>query len=166
MNSTIRKTRLLRWILSVFVLVIPKAAAAEPGTTAVGDVPGTPILISPQGAVIPAAPTFVWNDVAGATEYYLWVNRPSGAPVIQVWYPAPSVCAGGTCTRTSPLTLSSGPHAWWIQAKNASGFSPWSARMDFVVANASTLIAPQGNGVSPTPTFAWTAVAGATDYYL
>jgi hypothetical protein len=91
-------------------------------------------LVSPNGAIANHTPSFTWNKVAGATWYYLWVNGPSGN-VIQQWYPASNtaVCpvAGSTCSVTSPVTLGSGSHTWWIQTYNDGAYGPWSTGMGF-----------------------------------
>ncbi len=95
---------------------------------------GAATLVSPTGSIVDTTPNFTWNKVTGATWYYLWVNGPSGN-VIQQWYPASNtaVCpvAGSTCSVTSPITLGSGNHIWWIQTYNDGAYGPWSTELNF-----------------------------------
>jgi len=135
------------------------------GTTfIVGQLPTAPILVSPSGSGISTEPSFRWNELPGAAEYYLWVNDSSGA-VIQEWLDAATVCMAGSCTATSSNSLARGSHTWWVQARNASGDGPWSAGMSFTVGQlpqAPVLISPSGVGITETPTYTWEAVPDTT----
>jgi len=94
-------------------------------------IPGKATLVSPTGSIGTNNPTYTWNEVAGATWYYLWVDGPSGN-VLKQWYTAAQAnCDGTTCSVTPTTTLSSGAHTWWIQTYNSVGYGPWSSRMDF-----------------------------------
>jgi alpha-tubulin suppressor-like RCC1 family protein len=148
------------------------SAGAGPWSSAmsftVGSLPAAPTLIAPNGAGIAATPTYTWNAVSGATQYYLWVNDAAGTAVVQSTYTTSS-CSGSTCSVSPTTALGHGWHTWWIQAKNASGDGPWSAGMSFLVGTlpaAPTLVSPTGTGVSTTPAYTWNAVSDATDYYL
>src|SRR5437016_5389302 len=123
---------------------------------------------------VPATtPTYTWNAVASATQYLLWVDDSSGGRIRQ-WYTATQAgCAGGTgtCSLTPSVELTPGAGQWWIVTANASGNGPWSARMAFTVLGTpppgpATLLAPAGSIATTTPTYTWTAVAGATQYLL
>ncbi len=134
--------------------------------------PGVASLTSPSANIgNNYKPTYKWNDVAGSTWYYLWVNGPS-APVIQKWYQSADVCGGGTCSVTPDVTLAGGNHAWWIQTWNAKGLGPWSSRMDFTTnilpaPTAATLVSPSASiGSNYKPTYKWNEVASSTWYYL
>ncbi len=90
-------------------------------------------LISPEGSIASHTPAYTWNEVPGATWYYLWVNGPSGV-VIQQWYTsAQANCSGATCSVVSTTTLGSGSHTWWIQTWNSAGLGPWSSAKSFTV---------------------------------
>jgi hypothetical protein len=92
--------------------------------------PGQASLTSPSG---PATnqPTYSWDEVPGATWYYLWVDGPSGN-VIKQWYTAAEAnCDGSTCSVTPGVTLGSGEHKWWIQTWNDAGYGPWSEAVIF-----------------------------------
>ncbi|HET6898112.1 MAG TPA: hypothetical protein VFK70_07185, partial [Vicinamibacteria bacterium] len=135
----------------------------------VGTLPTAPTLIAPTGADVAESPAFTWAFDPDVTDYYLWVNGPTGTPVIQTWYSAASVCAGEQCTVTAPVALDRGAHVWWIQGRNASGDGPWSAGLNFVVGalpGTATLLTPRGIVDIALPTYVWTAVAGAAEYYL
>jgi hypothetical protein len=102
--------------------------------TPVAAQPGTPVLISPSGNVPSTLPTYSWNAVPTAVDYFLWVNNvASGAPVVQQWVSGASACSGAACQVTPSTSLALGDHRWWIQARNAAGYGPWSVNMDFTV---------------------------------
>jgi hypothetical protein len=106
-----------------------KTFTVSSGTTP----PGQPVLVSPQGTIATSTPTYTWNAVATATQYYLWVNNPSGTPVIQQFFSS-TVCSGGSCSATPTTALVNGTHTWWVQASNSGGAGPWSAAKSFTVA--------------------------------
>jgi glucose/arabinose dehydrogenase len=130
--------------------------------------PVAPTLIGPSGQTGVTRPTYQWNAVAEAAEYQLWVNNPAGTAIIQAWHAAATVCSGATCSVTPAVTLGTGQHTWWIQARNAAGASPWSSAMMFTVGApaAPTLVSPNGSGVATRPTYSWNTVASATDYQI
>lgn len=133
--------------------------------------PGKASLVSPDGNNASTNPDYTWNEVNGATWYYLWVNGPSGN-VIKQWYTSQQAnCDGSTCSIASPKALAAGGHAWWIQTWSAAGYGPWSDGKTFNVSTPvppekASLIAPNGSGTSPTPTYRWNQVPGSTWYYL
>jgi len=135
----------------------------------VGAAPPASTLISPSGSISNYTPTYRWNSASGATQYYLWVNGPSGNR-IKAWYTASAVgCAGGgVCSVTPATILTGGAHQWWVQTWSSSGFGPWSAGMNFslVVPPAVTLISPTGSIGVNTPTYRWNSASGATWYHL
>lgn len=135
----------------------------------VGALPGAVTLVAPSGSGIATTPTYTWNTLEGATQYYLWVNGPAGSPVIQSWQDGSAVCDGSTCSATPPTPLARGAHTWWVQARNASGDGPWSASLSFVVGAlpaAPALVSPAGSGTATMPTYTWNAVADTSDYQL
>jgi alpha-tubulin suppressor-like RCC1 family protein len=153
-----------RWVLSAFATLV----VLSPGALR-ADAPAAATLVSPSGAGIAAQPAYVWNAVADATDYYLWVNNPTGAPVVQTWYPGASVCTAVSCAVTPPTSLQRGYHTWWIQTRGPGGDGPWSAGLGFTVGSlpgAPTLVSPSGAGTPATPSYAWNAVADATAYNL
>jgi CSLREA domain-containing protein len=137
--------------------------------------PGAASLISPSGTINDSTPDFSWDAVFGATWYYLWVNAPSGNGFIQQWYSAADAgCPSGTgtCTVTSPKTLSGGAHTWWIRTWNSQGYGPWSdPGLNFNVSlptapGVATQVSPSGAITDTRPTYTWNAVSGVTWYYL
>lgn len=141
-----------------------------PGAAAQADGPPTaPSLASPSGGGVATSPTYTWNAVEDADEYYLWVSDAAGVPVVQSWHSSTEACSGTTCAITPAVTLSRGYKQWWVQARNASGAGPWSSGLGFTVGSlpaAPILASPSGSGISPTPTFTWNALADVEDYYL
>jgi hypothetical protein len=100
-------------------------------------VPGTPVLISPSGPITVTTPTYRWNAVPSANDYFLWVNNTTDpnntVTVIQQWQLS-LACPGGVCSVTPSTALSvGGRYTWWIQARNAFGNGPWSPGMNFTV---------------------------------
>jgi ELWxxDGT repeat protein len=130
--------------------------------------PGQATLTSPTGSLNQAA-VYTWEEVPGATWYYLWVNGPTGN-VHKQWYTAAAANCDGTTCSLSDVTpgLTAGTHTWWIQTWNATGDGPWSEPMTFtpVLPAAATLVSPSGNSGLVNPTYSWNEVPGATQYYL
>ncbi len=133
--------------------------------------PLAPVLLSPAGIGSNRLPAYIWNVASGASDYYLWVDGPSGA-VLRQWHTAAGVCGAATCSFTPSAPLLDGAHVFWVQAKNASGTGPWSAAMRFTVSSfagpppAASLVAPAGVGAPAQPGYVWNAVSTSTDYYL
>lgn len=146
--------------------------------------PAAPNPVSPNGPGTSTTPTYVWDSVAGATSYLLWVNdaaTPGGKIKDLVVTPADAGCAAGPpaqCQTTPATALSLGAGKWWIRARNADGTSPYSdgnAPLTPTVADgklfdvgtatqkpgATTITAPAGSITSTTPTYTWNAIVGA-----
>jgi alpha-tubulin suppressor-like RCC1 family protein len=135
----------------------------------VGELPAAVTPVSPSGSGISTTPTFTWNALDGATQYYVWVNSPSGTPIIQSWHDAGEVCVASSCSLTATTPLARGAHTWWVQARNPSGDGPWSAGVSFVIGAlpvAPTLVSPAGSGIPATPTYTWNAAADTSEYQL
>jgi uncharacterized repeat protein (TIGR03803 family) len=104
---------------------------SRPLSFATGAPPAT-TLLSPSGAIGTQSPTYTWTTVSSATWYYLWVANAGGAPVIQTWYTAASVCNTSTCAVTPAITLAAGNmHTWWVETYDSLGFGPWSTSLSF-----------------------------------
>lgn len=139
----------------------------------VGTAPNTPILLSPNGSGTPNLPSYTWNEVVGATQYYLWVDDSTGTKIQELFTPAQASCNGTTCSVT-PIapsnTLADGVATWWIQASNTIGNSPWSSAQSFTVGTppsvAPILVSPNGGTTTSSPSYIWNDVANATHYYL
>jgi hypothetical protein len=139
------------------------------------NLPGAATLVSPTGTTT-TTPTYWWNAVSNAAQYYLWVNDSTGN-VIKTWYTAAQAgCASGsgsassTCSITPSATLATGSGTWWVMASNSNGAGPWSTGMAFTVSiappGAATLVLPTGTLTTTTPTYTWNAVSNAAQYYL
>jgi hypothetical protein len=100
------------------------------------DIPGAPILISPNGTINTSLATFLWKPVPTATYYQLAVGDSSGNWVINKVYAASEAgCAAGTgtCSLAPATPLASGSAKWLVAAWNPAGWGPWSTAMSFVV---------------------------------
>jgi FtsP/CotA-like multicopper oxidase with cupredoxin domain len=132
--------------------------------------PGAATLISPAEAITDTTPTYTWNGVLGATDYYLWVNDSTGAKVQQRYTAAEAGCIDylDTCSATPAIQLAGGAATWWIQARNPLGDGPWNTGMSFTLLPpaATTLVSPTGEITDPTPTYTWNAVLDSTWYRL
>jgi hypothetical protein len=139
-----------------------------------GDVtPDPPTLISPLGVITDDTPTYIWNEVTGATGYQLWIDGPypEAGNLWKTWYVASTVCATGTCSVTPALTLPPGVNRWWVRARRFELLGPFSARGEFTVdvpdlPPAATLVSPSGTNSDYTPTFRWNGVTTSTWYHL
>ena len=132
--------------------------------------PGQATLISPSGTILTNKPTYTWNAVPNATNYYLWVDDSTGTK-IQQWYTAEAAgcpAGTGTCSVTPTKTLAKDAGTWKIQTKNLAGNGPWSSSLSFTVTlpGQATLISPSGTILTNKPTYTWNAVPNATNYYL
>ncbi len=130
----------------------------------------TPTPLSPASSISASNATYRWSAVSGALFYRLSV-RNNGWPSAYWWFtPADAVCsAGPECAVTPPVGLQNGIAEWQIQAWTANGHGEWSAPISLTVSipapPAPRLIAPKGS-TSASPSFTWTASAGATLYYV
>jgi hypothetical protein len=158
--------------LTVVGLALAVVAGILVSATAASAAPPATTLISPSGTISTTMPTYTWNTVSEATWYYLWVNDPSGTPVIQTWYTSSAAsCGSTTCSVTPAVTVSAGMYTWWVQTWNSTGFGPWSTGLTFTTPTAptmTTLLSPANGYDVPTtvPTYSWNKVATSTWYYL
>jgi hypothetical protein len=142
------------------------SAWSSPRTFLVGR--PSPVALSPSGIVTGSSFQLTWTGIAGATHYYIWLNDYAATRVRQ-WVLASDVCNGTSCAMTVAPPMLGGNAVWWVQAWNsAAGYSPWSAPRRFALARLGTPqpLTPGGTIGSGAIEFGWTAVSGATDYYI
>lgn len=125
-----------------------------------------PIITAPVVSGTQASPSFPqisWTAVTDAVRYELWVNNLTTG-VSKVIYRTDLV----TTTYKSTEGLGSGVYRAFVRAVNASGQAgKWSTAKDFTVFAPPVIQQPlAGSSFDRTPTFQWTAVAGATLYDL
>jgi hypothetical protein len=132
-------------------------------------VPVVPVLIGPIATITGATPTFQWMPVPGAAAYAIFIEDKAtgniiygGAHVYGLSYTPPNPLPGGDTT-----------YDWYIQAIYSDGtLGPKPPDADFDVSTAPALpaapapISPSGLVTATTPTFTWSAVAGAQGYKL
>ncbi|MFO0925870.1 MAG: hypothetical protein U0736_02395 [Gemmataceae bacterium] len=124
----------------------------------------TPAGSGPIESISSRTPMFTWNAVAGADSYEvrlddLTVRRTGVFDVHDIT---------GT-TVPAPVELTVGHrYQWLVRAWRDDGSaSGWSVPLPFAAQLAQpTLIAPIGTHTALSPTFSWTAVAGADTYRL
>jgi len=140
----------------------------------VGGPPPKASLISPSGTISTSTPTYTWNAVPTSTWYLLYVNDSKTQAKINQWYKASDTGCGsgsGTCSVAPSTVLAPGDCQWWIQTWSDIGTGPWSDGMIFKVQEGgppgkATLVSPNGNVSTTSPTYTWNAVASATWYLL
>ena len=114
-------------------------------------------------------PTFIWNPVAGANNYYLYgVDDTTGAVVINI-----ANVAGTTFALTAAETLTPGhQYTWYLGAVSSSGAVSFNSGETITLAPLAgpKLVAPSGTIPAGSgydmPAFSWNAVTGAGHYYL
>ncbi len=104
----------------------------------IGTLPSATTLIEPAGNIdVNNTPTYTWNAVTGATDYYLWIiDISTGNPLSPQWYSAAEAgCANGepTCSLTASTPLADGLYRWMILARNNIGNGFWSSAMQFTI---------------------------------
>jgi len=149
----------------VTVIELAPAAPSPPSSA--------PTLVSPtdDATVSGTSVTFEWEAVAGATTYWLLVDKAAewGSP----WFFYDEVGAVLSCI--VPGFPNDGTEfRWRVWGVNAAGYGPGSAIWDFTNTAASppssapTLVSPTDDATVPgtSVTFEWEAVEGATTYWL
>jgi hypothetical protein len=130
--------------------------------TITGPVP--PTMTAPVGASVNITPTFTWTASGGATRYDLWVSDLTTGQ-----YPILRQQNLLTNSYTPAVPLTVGSYTAWVQAYNGTvALGNWSAGSSFTIVApaAPTLTGPATTITTTTPTFTWTASAGATQYQV
>lgn len=88
--------------------------------------PEEPTLTMPLGSIEEASPTFVWQEVSGATSYTLAVySVDSDAIVFMDTYPL-SICTSQQCSvQPSGLVFNAGDYRWLVRGHNEFGAGEW-----------------------------------------
>jgi hypothetical protein len=136
--------------------------------------PVVPTLVSPSGTITTSTPTYVWKPLATTTSYLLYVNDSTGTRINQAYTPPQLGCADEltNCSVMPSAALSPGAGRFWVQAQTFAGAGAWGTGLAFTVsaqpapATAPSLIAPTGTIATATPTYTWSRVPAATEYYL
>jgi len=152
------------------------------GLSPAGNLPAPALTAPANGAAgVALAPTFNWTQVAGNTGYRILIaTSPSGLPT----NPATTTCSPCTIVETTntnsnsytpPSALAAGTYFWQVQAlepSSSGGTAAWSNIFSFT-ATGLTLAAPAltgpangATGVSLTPSFSWTSIAGNAGYLI
>jgi hypothetical protein len=127
----------------------PNVKQVPVGLTVQAAAPGAATLLTPaNGALnVPAAPTFTWNAVAGASSYSIQVATDAGFSNIVA-----SASGLANPTWTSNVTLNtSTTHYWRVWADNVCGVGVYSATWSF-----TTVAAPGDCSPGTTPNVVYT----------
>jgi hypothetical protein len=132
--------------------------------TMYGSVPDIPVLVAPRDCITTLRPVFTWNDTARANDYYIAVT-PASADNFFVNQPG----VKGTSYNLSSDLQVGVQYRWKVKACNNVGCGNWASSMyfkPFCSPVGTTITAPLGCIATQTPTFTWTPVQGAVDYWL
>jgi len=137
--------------------------------TIVAQKPAAPASVSPNGSVSASQPQISWSAVTGADAYRVRILDDSDTDLISAWE---TTAITGT-SLTFPQTMTAGTrYRVFVNATNSGGLSTL-ARTTTVFYTPPAPADPVNGSLSPTgevtanqPTFTWTAVSGATSYYL
>ena len=129
-----------------------------------GDLPGVPVLVAPSLCITTLRPTFSWNPTPRANDYYIAVTT---AGVDNFFVNQPGV--RGTMYNLTSDLLVGVQYRWKVKACNNLGCGGWAPSVffkTFCSGVQATITAPLGCIATQTPTFVWTPVPGAVDYWL
>jgi Ca2+-binding RTX toxin-like protein len=144
------------WIRAIYV-----TGTAAQWSRAVDFQISLPVVLNAPAAVQSTArPTITWSPLAGAVRYDVWINNQTTGQS--------QVVRETNVTATTwmpPADLPLASYRMWVRGIDASGrFGQWSALAEFRIAAAPTPVGPLNSTFDQTPTFSWTAVAGAATY--
>lgn len=119
-------------------------------------------LVYPSGNISPIRkPTFTWNSVDRATDYYVLIYR-NGKAFSHKWVKEANY--------VPDEELKSGNYKWWIRSYNADGYGPWSAEMQFEITYKSPeeidIISPRGVQETANFDYEWSTDIASTWYRL
>ncbi len=141
-------------------------ASNEVSATLYADAPATPNAAPLQGCISTVTPVFTWAAADRAHSYRIVVT--SAATGLEV-FPAP-IYVGATSFFMPSGFLQAGQQYYWkVKSRNNagdSGYSPIQYFTPFCGSNLTTIVAPLGGVSTAIPTFQWTPVAGAIEYWL
>ena len=111
----------------------------------------------PGSQIVNAGQTaFLWVSAIGSNLAYQWYLGPSGTTTNPI--------GGATASSYTTPPLNSTAQ-YWVRVSNAAREVD-SHTATITVRPVATLISPSGTITTPTPTFTWAAVGGATEYLL
>ena len=121
--------------------------------------------LRPSGSTFDRTPELGWDEVVGATYYYVWLTRrdPGQTPVVVL---QDQFVSGNL--RIPEQDLQDGRYVFWVQAIGEDGSrSAWSAGSEFYVAGRPEVISPANNGTATSsPTISWIGVDGSSHYEI
>ncbi|MBF0444770.1 MAG: cadherin repeat domain-containing protein [Magnetococcales bacterium] len=130
------------------------------------------ILTAPSGsAVTDTTPTYTWEAISNAEGYTLKVSNSSGTELInQSYTPAEVNCSdgSGSCYVTPTTDVGIGIINWSVTVDPEGNYGSGTFTTILSTLDAPVIVSPNSSAESTTvsPTFIWTAVAGATDYFV
>ena len=133
---------------------------------------------SPSGDTIDTSPTFSWKVINNATDYTF---GHEGVNTATDWHEYTVSSSQASCDTVTQIcsytpqdfTFSVGDkNVWWIMAKVAGNWKPWSRPHVFKIVNnhsdveSPKTITPKGNITTLAPKFTWSTVSQATQYQI
>ncbi|NJM49305.1 MAG: glycoside hydrolase family 5 protein [Alkalinema sp. RU_4_3] len=121
------------------------ALGAKPAATAFREAIGQsgsglskPVLLSPKGTIATTRPIYRWQPVAGATQYFIWVNQYGSNPQVpgkvqMTVTPSQASCTATECRFQPTTTLVKGGAEWWVTAIGANGARAESPGQYFIM---------------------------------
>jgi uncharacterized repeat protein (TIGR01451 family) len=118
-----------------------------------------PSISGVAGTISSTTPTFGWTAVDGAGSYKFWLQDQVTGQIVSI-----ANLSSTSYTPTQPLNPGDG-YIWYAAAVSTNGLhTAWSAGQKFTIAPSAT--SPSGVLGTPTPTFTWTTIAGASSNTL
>jgi hypothetical protein len=115
-------------------------------------------------------PTFTWDEVGGATKYYLYLAQVTVSGVEKVagkTLSADTVCVDGTCSYTYPSTLSKKDYQWKIKSYDGTEWGDYCDIQEFTIGDTMpTAKKPYSTIYENQPTFTWTEIIDADQYNI
>ena len=149
---------------TAWVRALNNANSAAPWSQAYSFQIVTLTFSAPPTETVSRRPTLVWNAVADATRYELWVDNV-GTGQSQVIFRTDLAATSFAPASDLPL----GQYRAWVRSVSAAGqASPWSPAYDFriVAMLTPTVYTPTGPTFTTRPVFTWSAIPQATRYDL
>ena len=123
-----------------------------------------PTPVAPLNPTFDRRPTFIWNAVAGAVSYEVYVRNQNTGVLTFNGVPTSST------SWVPPADIDSGPYRWWVLAVSAPSVgslrSGGATTVDIYIGGRTSILTPNGSTADTTPTFTWRPVDGAASYRL
>ena len=129
-----------------------------------------PSPIEPSDTILyTTKPTFKWNDT-GEDKYIVYLAKITAGGENKVYTRsmyASTVCSAGECAYLSPSTLSVNDYVWKVKSYDGTDWSNYSDKQYFSISTTQpTAKEPYQTVYDTQPTFTWTEIVGASQYWI